>query len=88
MERERFTWYELKKFCNTLTGEQLGHEVIAEGEYKGFTLKGVEVLQDDMFDPSGEGMEPVSHYRGKIEWEDVKNEPILAVKGEPRLIID
>lgn len=88
MTQEKFTWYDLKKFCNSLKPEQLGHEVKAWGEYKAFTLKGVEELEDDMFDPSGEGMEPVSFYKDSEEWEQVKDEPTLAVKGEPRLIID
>ena len=86
---KKFTWYDLKKFCDSLSGKQLGYEVKAWGETKAFTLKGVEQLEDDMFDPSGEGMEPVSYYKQDSEqWEQVKDEPTLAYKGEPRLIID
>lgn len=85
-----FTWYDLKTFCNSLTGEQLGYKVKAWGEGMGLTLKGVELMEDDMFDPSGEGMEPVSLYKNDpdIKWEDFKDEPTLAYKDEPRLIID
>jgi len=87
--KERFTWYDLKKFCNDLPAGVLGQEVIAWGEEKGAVLKGIEVLEDDFFNPSGEGLEPVSHYRKHPEdWEEVKDEPILARKGDPRLLID
>jgi len=95
MTKEKFTWYDLKRFCDNLKPIQLGYEVKAWGDHKAFTLKGVEQLEDDFIDLSGEGMEPVSFYKNtgdeenKQFWEEWgRDEPILAFKGEPMLIID
>lgn len=85
MTKERFTWYELKKFCSTLTGEQLGYEVKAWGENKAFTLKGVELLEDDFINPSGEGCEPISMY--KDEPDILKDEKVIYHKKQPILNI-
>jgi len=95
MENEKFTWYDLKKFCNELSPDLLGQEVVIWGEEKAFTVKGTELLEDDFFNPSGEGLEPVFLYKNSQEQEDLdyweewlKDEPILCHKGDPRLLID
>lgn len=81
-----FTWYDLKTFCNVLTGDQLGKEVVVWGDEVGFKIKGKQVLEDDYINPGGDGVEPVYLY--KDEPEMLEGEPIVYYKGQPVLIID
>lgn len=87
-KKRPITWYELKQFCNTLTGDQLGTEVIVWCEEGGFSIQGIQQLEDDFFNPSGECMEPVGIYRDTVDWDEVKDEPILMRKGDPVLLSD
>lgn len=84
-----FTWKDLKEFCNNLPENQLGSSVRVWGDDRGFTIDGKSLLEDDYFNPSGEGMEPVSVYKQNPEdWEVVKDDPIIMEKGSPVLLID
>lgn len=85
---EKFTWYELKKFCNSLTGDQLGYEVKGWGDEKGCTIEGVETLEDDFINPSGEGAEPLSTYKNDPDFaEFIEDEAVVLDKNQPMLIM-
>lgn len=86
MSEKRFTWYDLRRFCNELTGGQLGKDVVVWGDEKGFKIKGVQTLEDDFINPSGEGVEPISAY--KDEPDILLDENIVYEKGDPILITD
>lgn len=83
--KRKITWYELKRFCNELGGDQLGKDVLIYQNQKNFSLIDFEVLEDDFINPSGEGLEPVSFY--KDEPEILEQEPVILEKGHPILLI-
>lgn len=86
-ESKEKTWRELKDFVNKLSDEQLDKVVRIWGDEKGFTIMAMHTLEEDYFNPSGEGMEPVSMYEDPEDWEQVKDEPILLTEGTPILTI-
>ena len=80
------TWYELKTFCNSLNGDQLGQEVLIKWDKLLVIVCGKFLLEDDYIDPSGDFIEPRSRY--KDEPEILESEEIIVQKGQPILIID
>jgi hypothetical protein len=84
--KEELTWYQLKKFCNNLTGKQLGKKVLIWGEKAGYTASGKFIVPEDYINPSGDGVEPISFY--KDEPELLAEEDIIIEKGHPVLLID
>lgn len=89
MTEEIQTWYELKKFCNTLEGGQLGQPVKVWGEGFCHTVTSVEILEEDMINPSGDGAEPVSAYLDDKDYgkEFVEGETKVANQGDIRLTV-
>ncbi|MFA6057262.1 MAG: hypothetical protein WC756_03615 [Taibaiella sp.] len=78
------SWSELKNFANTLTEEQLQQPVRIWGESFAADIESVEVLDEDMINPSGEGCEPVSAYAD--EPETLEDEPVIYPAG--RILLD
>lgn len=62
------TWADLKEFANTLSEEQLNQKVKVFGENHSETVKSVEIFDEDMIDPSGDGCEPISVYLNDPEY--------------------
>lgn len=74
-------WKDLKDFANSLSEEQLNHEVVFWSEEHAGKLVSVYVLKEDYINVSGEGVEPRSLYKG----EEGYDEPATYVKGTPIL---
>lgn len=75
------TLYDLKKFLNSLTGEQLGQKIKAWGN--GISVKiinSVEINEFDLINPSGEFLEPIFLY--KDEPSIIEEELVIVKKGE------
>ena len=92
MEKQKtITWRQLKNFCNKLNDTQLKKKVSWCGEERGGKVVSVNKFREDMINPSGEGIEPVSIYKEEtnpdyqIEWED---EPVVFAKGTPIIWVD
>lgn len=90
MEKQTLnTWADLKAFANELSDEQLSQPVIIWGEGFVKDAQFVEVIQEDMINPSGEGCEPVSVYTNDPEYTDIlESEKIQVYKGEIRIAAD
>ena len=80
------TFRELKAALELMSEEQLNYEVHWCGEDRGGKVGSVWVVDEDQINPSGDGMEPVSTYADKPEY--VQDEPIVAHKGQPLLMVD
>lgn len=75
------TYRELKNFCNTLTKKQLQQEVKIWGEgISKQSIAEIDVLKEDMINPSGDGAEPISAYKDDPEY--AEGEAVVAKKGE------
>lgn len=85
--KKPYYWKDLKDFCNTLTEDQLNYQVSWIGEYRGGNVANVESFAEDMIDPSGEGIEPVSVYEGDKDF-DIEQETVVFEKGTPMIWVD
>jgi len=77
-------WSDIKEFVNSLTDEKLQQEVIVWGEEKGGGITSIVITEDDLINPSGEGVEPISVYSNSENEEDRKiaeEETIVMTKG-------
>ncbi len=82
-------WKDIKEFCDTLTAEQLEQDVLIWGDEKGGGAFAISILQDDMINPSGEGIEPKSFYaesEDEVDRATAEEEIIVIHKG--KIIID
>jgi hypothetical protein len=72
----------LRNFINSLSENELKQPVKVWGESFGGTINGAEILDEDYFNPSGEGCERVSAYKDEPDFEeDYADEPIIYEKG-------
>jgi hypothetical protein len=76
------TLYDLRKLLNSLSGEQLGQKikVWGDGLPSYLELTKIEIVEEDLINPSGEFLEPVSVY--KDEPGVLEEEPVVVHKGE------
>lgn len=75
------TLYDLKKILNTLSGEQLGQKLKVWGSWMpNSELIKIEIIEEDLINPSGEFLEPVSVY--KDEPGVLEEEQVIVKKGE------
>lgn len=85
------TWDDIKQFANTLTNEQLQQPAFVWGDEKSGHIFSIAETQDDLINPSGEGVEPKSLY-AQSDDDFVKaiteNEPIVLSKGRIILELD
>jgi len=86
-EVKKLTWAELKEFVNNLPEEALTEHVRWWGEDRGGIINNVGCLEEDYFNPSGDGMEPVSEYESEPETIEDNQDTILD-KGTPILFTD
>lgn len=88
-ETKVYKWQDLKEFCNSLTEEQLEYPVIWTGEDRGGYVSFADCMEEDYINPSGEGSEPLSAYKGEEDYEDmIDNEPRTFLKGQPVIAVD
>ena len=73
------TWADLKEFANQLDEDQLTQTVRWWGDdEEGGPIKGVDIINDDMINPTGDGLEPRCAYSDDPEYD---NEPAFLLKG-------
>lgn len=85
MNSKGITWRRLKKFCDSLTEDQLKKKVWIWGNEWGGTICDLDILKEDHINPSGNGVEPVSAYIQ--EYPDIlESEEIIFNKGQAILI--
>ncbi|WP_353164808.1 hypothetical protein [Empedobacter brevis] len=83
------TWKEVKDLLNSYNDEQLESKAVLhqidneECEIHAYYINDFYETEEDFINPSGEGVEPISHY----ENEDVSDEKIIFKKGTPILYI-
>jgi hypothetical protein len=83
------TWADMKAFVNELNDEQLTQPVKIWGEGYSKDAEFVEIIQEDMINPTGDGCEPVSVYTNDPEYVDIlEYESISVHKGEIRITAD
>jgi len=84
------TYAELLNFLLPLSAEQLSQTVRVSGvEMQGGLITQAEVMLEDWWNPSGDGVEPVSayeEYRGTDDYPE--GEPIVMHKGEVWLTME
>lgn len=80
------TYADLKHHIDSLTPEQLRMHVFWYGERGGGEVYGLDIMSEDMINPSGDGMEPVSLYTDDPEL--LQTEKVVAKKGQPLLCVD
>ena len=80
-------WSDIKSFCDTLTPEQLSQNVVVWGDYKGGGIYSIAIANDDLINPSGDGVEPKSLYEDEDDF-DVNDETIVMNKGQIILELD
>lgn len=84
-------WSDIKDFVNSLSEEQLQQELIVWGDEKGGGIFSIAIAQDDLINPSGDGVEPVSFYANSEDADDretAENESIVISKGSIILELD
>lgn len=84
-------WSDLKTFCNSLSEEQLQNEVRVWGEEKGGGIYAISEIQDDLINPSGDGLEMKSIYTESEDKDDKEigeEEDIVVSKGSIILELD
>lgn len=78
-------WMDILNFCKTLTLEELHQDVRVWGDEKGGGIYAISVIQDDLINPSGEGVEMKSMYINDSEDEEsremAEDEPVVMPKG-------
>jgi hypothetical protein len=84
IELSKYTWQQLKDFCNSLPEEQLPKEVLWMGEERGGKVQGASCFECDQINPTGEGIENITDY----DFNEIKNEAIITYKGTPALWVD
>lgn len=82
--KEKFTWADLKKFCDELPEEELQKEVIWAGEESGGVVRFVYRLEED-YGVNEYCMAPVSVLEEERENEDEKIE-VVYKEGTPMLV--
>lgn len=82
-----FTWKDLKVICNSLNEEQLKMDVHWIGEERGGPVESLEIFEEDMISPSGDGVEPKSSYANDKDF-NVEEEEVIFAKGTPILWVD
>lgn len=90
-EEKNILWSDIKEFVNSLTEEQLSQEVIFWGDENGGGIYSIAITQDDLINPSGDGVEPLSFYMNSENSDDIetaKEEPIVIKKGTIILEVD
>jgi len=93
MDKEKFTYRQLKDILNALTDEQLDESIYCASEIGGGIVNEVWIVEEDQINPSGEGMEPISHYMDENgnnldEYFDANKESIVCKKGTVVLLMD
>lgn len=91
-EEKNLLWSDLKEFVNSLNDEQLQQEILVwDEDGGGGMIYSISITEDDMINPSGEGLEPISLYSNSDDAEDIelaKYEPIILRKGAIILNMD
>jgi hypothetical protein len=88
-QRNPILFAELKARLDQMTPEQLAMPVYWVGEDRGAPIVGLEMLNEDHINPSGDGMEPLSAYADDEDFEAIKAEqPVVARKGQLLLLVD
>ena len=82
---ESLIWDDIFYFCLTLTPDQLKQPVKVWGEEKAGGIYAISEIQDDLINPSGEGVEMKSMYINESEDEEsreiAEDEPVVIPKG-------
>jgi hypothetical protein len=84
---KKMTWRQLRDFCNSVPEEFINKNVHWVGEERGGIVKYAECFEEDMINPSGEGIEPVSAYTSDTDF-DLSVEQVVFQKGEPAIWVD
>lgn len=83
MSNPKFTWGDLKAFCNSLPEEYLSKQVMWCGEERGGNIDSAERVEED-FMQTDYGWEP----RSVQEPEDLEGMEVALEKGSPLLYTD
>lgn len=80
---ESLTWEDIYYFCLTLNTAQLKQNVRVMGDEKGGGIYAISEVQDDLINPSGEGLEMKSIYsNGDNEDKEIaEDEDVIVSKG-------
>lgn len=84
------TWKEVKEILNSKNEEDLETKALFwkidndNCKITGHSIEEILEAEEDHINPSGEGIEPISHYEG----EDVSDEPVIYKKGSLLGLID
>jgi len=74
---------ELKNILDTLNTDQLEGSIFVSTEVGAIEIDSIYIPEEDMINPSGDGMEPISAYAS--EPEILKTESVVLKKGNPIL---
>lgn len=84
-EEKKYTWADLKEFCNTLNEKQLAYPVRWVGEERGGPVINAEPMGEDHI-VTDYGAEPISAYKDD---EEMMEDPQIAFHAdEPVLWVD
>ena len=81
---ESLIWEDIYCFCQSLTPDQLKQSVRVAGEEKGGGIYAISITQDDLINPSGDGLEMKSIYANSENKEDrdiAEEEDVVVSKG-------
>lgn len=91
-EEKSLLWSDIKDFANKLDKEQLRQEAIVWGENgNGGGIYSIAIATDDLIDPTGECLEPISDYANSDDESDkeiAKSEPVVMKKGTLIIEVD
>jgi hypothetical protein len=83
-DEKSLIWEDIYNFCLTLTPDKLKQPVRVWGEEKAGGIYAISEIQDDLINPSGEGLETKSSYANSEDESDreaAEDEAVILPKG-------